>query len=108
MPKRKLVIVGIALAAIAYAAVSLIFRFDDTRVEAEQVLRQHEPLVAEVGEIVDLDLVRRVVVGTPENYRQYTFVIRGEQGNATVLIRVSPQSDGGNAYEISIERVSRP
>lgn len=82
-----------------YLATHFVLSSDQSRPAIERFLASNEKIITQLGEIKEIELVKKVSVSATDSsspYRLYTFVVSGTKAKATVLVRVErPKSNSG-------------
>ena len=96
-PLRWLIYLVIASVAM-YVVASLILSLDKSRPAIEKFVASNKEIVARVGTVQNLDLIKKTSVSATEtssSYRLYTFTVFGDKAKATIVVRAEQTDQNG-------------
>lgn len=91
---------------VMYLITDFVLNTDNSKQAIEQFISGNEEVVAKVGNVKEIELIKKVSVSATETsspYRLYTFLIDGDKGKATVVVQVeqTDQADIQERYQIT-------
>lgn len=109
MRKIKLIIGIVIAATVLYFASNSYFSKNPVQQAADSFVRNSPQVTAKIGQINSLSLRRYVSVAASDNagaYRLYDYMVRGDKGNANVVVRATQQGNPP-AYSYTVESLDQ-